>query len=301
MEAFLEACDLWDAVEEDYEVPPLPGNPTVAQIKTHKERKTKKSKAKNCLFAAVSSTIFSKIMTLGSAKAIWDFLKNEYKGDERIKGMKVLNLVREFEMQHMKESETVKAYVDRLSGIANKVRILDHQRRALLRWEKRFDIVLGIARGLLYRHQDSKLKIIHRDLKTSNVLLNSDLNPKISDFGLARILGALSCSGYMSPEYAFEGTISVKSDVFSFGVLMLEIAWVLWNEGKALELMDECLRDSCVTWQVQRCIQVALLCVENYPVDRPAMSSVVFMLAMRQLFCHSPKQPGFFHQSKHLP
>ncbi|KAF2293453.1 hypothetical protein GH714_001899 [Hevea brasiliensis] len=121
MEAFLEACDLWDAVEEDYEVPPLPGNPTVAQIKTHKERKTKKSKAKNCLFAAVSSTIFSKIMTLGSAKAIWDFLKNEYKGDERIKGMKVLNLVREFEMQHMKESETVKAYVDRLSGIANKI------------------------------------------------------------------------------------------------------------------------------------------------------------------------------------
>ncbi|KAF2325535.1 hypothetical protein GH714_029908 [Hevea brasiliensis] len=126
MEAFLEACDLWDAVEEDYEVPPLPGNPTVAQIKTHKERKTKKSKAKNCLFAAVSSTIFSKIMTLGSAKAIWDFLKNEYKGDERIKGMKVLNLVREFEMQHMKESETVKAYVDRLSGIANKNVCLRH-------------------------------------------------------------------------------------------------------------------------------------------------------------------------------
>ncbi|KAF2307460.1 hypothetical protein GH714_028869 [Hevea brasiliensis] len=124
MEAFLDACDLWEAVEEDYEVPPLPGNPTMAQIKTHKEKKTKKSKAKNCLFAAVSPTIFSKIMSLGSAKAIWDFLKNEYKGDERIRGMKVLNLVREFEMQHMKESETVKVYVERLSGIANKVRIL---------------------------------------------------------------------------------------------------------------------------------------------------------------------------------
>ncbi|KAF2292238.1 hypothetical protein GH714_017923 [Hevea brasiliensis] len=110
--------------EEDYEVPPLPGNPTMAQIKTHKEKKTKKSKAKNCLFAAVSPTIFSKIISLGSAKAIWDFLKNEYKGDERIRGMKVLNLVREFEMQHMKESETVKVYVERLSGIANKVRIL---------------------------------------------------------------------------------------------------------------------------------------------------------------------------------
>ncbi|KAF2296511.1 hypothetical protein GH714_040490 [Hevea brasiliensis] len=124
MEAFLDACDLWEAVEEDYEVPPLRGNPTMAQIKTHKEKKTKKSKAKNCLFAAISPTIFSKIMSLGSAKAIWDFLKNEYKGDERIRGMKVLNLVREFEMQHMKESETVKVYVERLSGIANKVRIL---------------------------------------------------------------------------------------------------------------------------------------------------------------------------------
>lgn len=114
MEAYLDACDLWEAVEEDYEVPPLPGNPTMAQIKVHKERKQKKSRAKNCLFAAVSSTIFSKIMSLGSAKAIWDFLKDEYKGDERIKGMKVLILVREFEMQHMKESETVKAYVAKL-------------------------------------------------------------------------------------------------------------------------------------------------------------------------------------------
>ncbi|KAJ8764624.1 hypothetical protein K2173_006706 [Erythroxylum novogranatense] len=124
MEAYLDACDLWEAVEEDYEVYPLPGNPTMAQIKTHKERRTRKSKAKACLFAAVSSAIFSRIMSFGSAKAIWDFHKNEYQGDERIRGMKVLNLVREFEMQHMKESETIKAYVERLFGIANKVRIL---------------------------------------------------------------------------------------------------------------------------------------------------------------------------------
>ncbi|XP_057997569.1 G-type lectin S-receptor-like serine/threonine-protein kinase SD1-1 [Hevea brasiliensis] len=142
--------------------------------------------------------------------------------------------------------------------------IFDHQRRALLRWEKRFDIVLGIARGLLYRHQDSKLKIIHRDLKTSNVLLNSDLNPKISDFGLARILGGdnkkattqriVGTYGYMSPEYAFEGTISVKSDVFSLGVLMSEIV----------------------------------------SEDRPAMSSVVFMFANEAAILPQPKQPGFF-------
>ena len=92
-----------EAVEVDYEVHPLPGNPTMAQIRTHKEKKTQKSKAKSCLFDAVCATIFTKIMTCYSDKAIWDFLKKEYEGDERIRGMKVLNMVREFEMQGMKE------------------------------------------------------------------------------------------------------------------------------------------------------------------------------------------------------
>ncbi len=82
MEAYLDALDLWEAVEEDYKVPTLPGNPTVAQIKIHKERKTRKSKAKGCLFTAVSSTIFTRIMSLKSAIAIWDYLKAEYEGDD---------------------------------------------------------------------------------------------------------------------------------------------------------------------------------------------------------------------------
>ncbi|KAH9768805.1 hypothetical protein KPL71_011738 [Citrus sinensis] len=124
MEAYLEALDLWEAVEEDYEIPALPNNPTMAQIKAHKEKKTKKSRAKACLFAAVSSTIFTRIMSLKSAKAIWDYLKSEYEGDERIKGMQVLNLIREFELQRMKDSETIKDYSDRLLSIANKVRLL---------------------------------------------------------------------------------------------------------------------------------------------------------------------------------
>ncbi|KAH9678769.1 hypothetical protein KPL71_025858 [Citrus sinensis] len=85
METYLEALDLWEAVEEDYEILALPNNPTMAQIKAHKEKKTKKSRAKACLFAAVSSTIFTRIMSLKSAKAIWDYLKSEYEGDERIK------------------------------------------------------------------------------------------------------------------------------------------------------------------------------------------------------------------------
>lgn len=124
IEAYLEANDLWEAVEEDYEVLPLSDNPTMAQIKNHKERKTRKSKARATLFAAVSEEIFTRIMTIKSAFEIWNFLKTEYEGDERIRGMQALNLIREFEMQKMKESETIKEYANKLISIANKVRLL---------------------------------------------------------------------------------------------------------------------------------------------------------------------------------
>ena len=119
METYLEALDLWEVVEEDYEIPALPNNPTMAQIKSQKEKKTKKSKAKACLFAVVASTIFTRIMSLKTAKEIWEFLKIEYEGDERIQGMQVLNLMRDFELQKMKKTESIKEYSDRLLNIAS--------------------------------------------------------------------------------------------------------------------------------------------------------------------------------------
>ncbi|CAN4102827.1 unnamed protein product [Withania somnifera] len=201
----------------------------------------------------------------------------------------------------------------------------DPSRKASLAWKNRFGIAMGISRGLLYLHQDSRLRIIHRDLKTSNILLDSEMNAKISDFGLAKIFGGeqvegdtkrvIGTYGYMSPEYAVDGKYSVKSDVFSTGVIILEIvsgrknrkfqhaehhhnllghAWLLWTEGKALELMDECLKESLSESQVLRCIHVGLLCVQKLPEDRPTMASVVFWLENEGLVLPQPKQPGFF-------
>ena len=150
MKAHLEANDIWEVVEEDYEVPSLTDNPTMAQLKSHTLKKSRKSKAKATLFVAISEEIFTRIMHQNSTFEVWNFLITEYEGDDKVKGMQVLNLIRVFDMHRMKESETINKYIDKLLSIANQIRLLGFEfsdsrivQKILVTLPKRFDAIVS--------------------------------------------------------------------------------------------------------------------------------------------------------------
>ncbi|CAM6023160.1 unnamed protein product, partial [Sphagnum balticum] len=180
----------------------------------------------------------------------------------------------------------------------------------VMNWPTRMKICLGVAQGLYYLHVSSQTKIIHRDIKASNILLDKDLNPKIADFGLARPIQdgkseimTQKCAGtigYLAPEYMFYGQLSNKADVYSFGVLLLETisgkknqnpnqpedevylpirAWKLHLKNSLMDLIDPRLQCSNIElFEVKRVLEIAILCVQTSPEKRPTMFRVVAML-----------------------
>ncbi|XP_040862032.1 cysteine-rich receptor-like protein kinase 25 isoform X5 [Glycine max] len=196
-----------------------------------------------------------------------------------------------------------------------------------LSWSQRYKIIEGTARGILYLHEHSRLKVIHRDLKPSNILLDENMNPKISDFGMARIIELnqdlgktqriVGTFGYMSPEYAIFGQFSEKSDVFSFGVMIIEIitgrkninshqlpdivdslmsyVWRQWKDQAPLSILDPNLEENYSQFEVIKCIHIGLLCVQENKNIRPTMTKVIFYLDGHTLDeLPSPQEPPFF-------
>ncbi|KAI9100222.1 hypothetical protein K1719_024440 [Acacia pycnantha] len=190
------------------------------------------------------------------------------------------------------------------------------QKKGSLDWKQRFDIILGTAKGLAYLHEEFHICIIHRDIKINNILLDDNMQPRIADFGLARLLpedkshlttNFAGTLGYTAPEYIIHGQLSEKVDIYSYGVVVLEIisgrkceelgvhgddegefllqkAWKLYERGLHIELVDNILDPTDYDEEeVKKIIEIGLLCTQASPAIRPSMSEVVVLLQNKGL------------------
>ncbi|KAK2452470.1 putative receptor protein kinase [Trifolium repens] len=172
--------------------------------------------------------------------------------------------------------------------------IFDQTKRAQLNWEIRYKIIAGTARGILYLHEDSRLRIIHRDLKASNILLDEEMNPKIADFGMARLFGVgqtqentnriVGTYGYMAPDCIRCGE-SME--------YLLSFVWRNWREESLTNVIDPTLNNESVN-EIVRCIHIGLLCVQENAAIRPNMASIVLMLNSHSLTLSRPSEPAFY-------
>ncbi|KAH7284375.1 hypothetical protein KP509_34G051600 [Ceratopteris richardii] len=192
------------------------------------------------------------------------------------------------------------------------------QKKKVMGWQTRYEIILGMAKGLAYLHEESHYRIIHRDIKASNILLDNQLRPVIADFGLARLLDASHINtrvagtiGYLAPEYAMHGELSEKVDIFSFGVVCLEIitamqningrllklVWEHYEGGNVADIVDKSLGNAFSIDKVVRVVHIALLCIQEDPKQRPPVSRITIWLSGTSDILEKPIKPTFLNYS----
>eukprot|EP00253_Pinus_taeda_P014439 PITA_14439 len=295
-------------------------------------RATSDFKAENKLGEGGFGSVFKGVLPDGREVAIKRLNIDSRQGDNEF--LNEANLITRVQHRNLvrllgcsvQRSERLLVYEYLHNSSLDKI-IFDTAKRRLLNWRERYDIIVGTARGLAYLHEESEIRIIHRDIKASNILLDDKYRPKIADFGLAKLFGedeshvstrVAGTRGYIAPE-SLRGQLTEKVDVFSFGVLLLEIisgrknhsllqhmeflietTWRLYNAERALEVMDPTLEGSYSGEEGLRVIKIGLLCTQAAATLRPSMSQVVSMLTGEQQHIPLPTRPAFVDEESVL-